>query len=317
MIGAVFKDALFVLAGFILPFITLGLIRKCKAGLQSRVGPPVLQPLFNTLKFMYKDQTISETTSWVFRASAAVSAGTIVLIACLVPWLSFKPAFPGDDLFLLLYLFALLRFMLVLSALDAGSPFGAFGASREAYLGMLAEPAMFITLAALGLIAHSSNLQQIFDLSQSSTIYDVPVWLAAAVAFFLCSVVDLSRMPIDDPTTHLELTMVSEALIIENSGKNLALVEFTHFLKMAVLYGLTSQCLLHAATYFVHLSQLAAGLLSVGLILILAVFTAVIESVAVKLRWRATPEFIGYALTMSLLAAGGALIGEIYARHGL
>lgn len=307
---------LFVLCVFLLPFITIGTIRKSKALLQGREGASLVQPLCDFVKLFRKDQTVSEVTTWVFQVTAAVNASVMLLIACLVPWLSFKPVFPGDDLFLILYMFALLRFMTVLSALDSGSPFGAFGASREAYLGMLVEPAMFISLAALGLVAQSSSLSKIFDLSQVCSTYDVPVWLASAVALFLAAVVDLSRMPIDDPTTHLELTMVHEAMIIENSGRNLGLVEYTHALKLVVLYGLAGQCLLHALTRVVVLTDLVACLASLVLILLLALLTAVVESTAVKLRWRATPEFIAYALTMSLFATGAAL-GGMYARHGL
>lgn len=301
----------------ILPFVTLGLIAKLKARLQNRIGAPILQPLFDFLKLAKKDQTVSGTTTAVFLLASAVNVSTMIMIAMLVPWLSFKPSFPGDDLFLLLYLLALLRFMIILSALDAGSSFGAFAASREAFLAMLAEPAMFISLAALGLLVDNSSLSAIFSYAQPCTIYDVPVWLAAALGLFLASMVDLSRMPIDDPTTHLELTMVHEAMILENSGKNLALVEFTNMLKMVVLYGLSSQCLLHAASYFFHLSALALGILSVLGILAVAACTAIVEAVAVKLQWRRTPEFIAYSLTIALFAMVGALIGGLYARHYL
>jgi formate hydrogenlyase subunit 4 len=229
--------------------------------------------------------------------------------------------------------------MIILSALDAGSSFGAFAASREAYLAMLVEPAMFISLAALGLLVGDSSLGIIFAYTNPCSIYDAPVWLSAALALFLASLVDLSRMPIDDPTTHLELTMVHEAMILENSGKNLAIVEFAHLLKMVVLYGLAAQCLLHAATYLgtvgpavQHLPYLPAlslglqnilgnqvylGILSVLGIFFLAACTAMIEAVAVKLQWRRAPEFIAYALTISLFATVSALIGGLYARHYL
>lgn len=307
----------FAVCVIFLPAITLGTIRKAKALIQGRVGAPVLQPLFDILKLFKKGQTISSTTSWIFLVSSALNFSATIAVASFVPWLSFKPAIPGDDLFFLLYLLALVRFFTILSSLDSGSPFGAFGGSREAYLSMLVEPAMFISLAALGLVAGSSSLGTIFAFAQPCTAYDVPVWLAAATSLFLASIVDLSRMPIDDPTTHLELTMVHEAMIIENSGSNLALIEFAHALKLTVLYGLISQCLLHAATYVVVLSETLSFVLSIALIVGLALFTAAIESVAVKLRWRATPEFIAYALTMSLFATGAALIGGMYASHGL
>jgi formate hydrogenlyase subunit 4 len=301
----------------ILPFFTVGIIRKLKARLQNRIGAPVFQPFFDFFKLSNKDQTVSATTTIIFLLSSAINASTMILIAIFVPWLSFKISVPGDDLFLLLYLLALLRFMIILSALDAGSSFGAFSASREAYLSMLVEPSMFISLAALGLLVDNSSLSAIFAFSNTCTIYEAPVWMAAALALFLASLVDLSRMPIDDPTTHLELTMVHEAMILENSGRNLALVEFAHQLKLVVLYGLSVQCLLHAATYFGRISELWLGIWSVIGILGLGAVTGIIESSNVKLQWRRAPEFIAYAITISLFAAVSALIGGFYARHHL
>ncbi len=308
---------------FILPFITLGVIRKVKARMQGRVGARIVQPLFDVLKMMAKGQTVSETTTWVFQLSSSLNCATMLLIACLVPWLSFKPSFPGDELFLFFYLLALMRFCTILCAMDTGSSFGALGASREAYLSMLTEPAMFISLAAPGLIIHSAksvctgSLSAIFDFSRACTIFDLPVWLAAAVGLYLTSLVDLSRMPIDDPTTHLELTMVHEAMTLENSGKNLALVEYRHLLKMSVLFGLTVQCFLHAARYFYAFDNFAYGFLSISGIIGMAIVTGIVESVSVKLQWRRTPEFIAYALTMSFFAIAGALIGGSNVRHGL
>jgi len=311
------KYLLFIACIFLLPFINLGVLRKTKARMQNRIGASIFQPLFDVVKMLRKGQTISETTTWIFQFSSALNVATALLIAALAPWLSFKPVFQGDDLFLLLYLLAVLRFMTILSALDPGSSFGAFGSSREAFLSVLAEPAMFMSLASLGLVAGSTTLSTIFDYSHPATIYQAPVWFAAGMGLFLASLVDLSRMPIDDPTTHLELTMVHEAMHLENSGKNLALVEFAHFLKMAVLYGLAAQCVLHGLTYFVPLDRTALAFLSILGLLAVSVATALEESVAVKLQWRRTPEFIAYALSMSFFTAAGALIGGTYASHGL
>jgi len=313
----ILKYALFILCLALLPFLTIGWLRKIKALLQGRIGAPIVQPFFEFIKLLRKSQKVSETTTWIFRTAAALNAATMLLAAFLVPWLSFKPNFGGDDLFFLLYLLALPRFMTILSGLDAGSPFGAFGSSREAYLAMLVEPAMFISLVALSLLSRTTSLSAIFDLSHRCSLYELPVWLAGALALFLASIVDLSRMPIDDPSTHLELTMVHEAMTIENSGKNLALVEWSYFLKIVVLYGLTAQCLLHSLTYACHFSQLIAGVLSIALLFALAAVTAIVESVSVKLRWRAAPDFIAYALTASLFAMAGALIGGIYVTHNL
>jgi formate hydrogenlyase subunit 4 len=308
---------LFLVCLILLPFLTVGTIRKTKALLQGRIGAPPLQPLFDFCKLIQKGQRLSSTMTWIFPTASCLNLATMLLIAWLVPWLPFKPMVPGDDIFFILYAFALLRFAIILSALDSGSPFGAFGSSREAFLGMLAEPAMFLSMVALGLIAHDTSLAVIFTLAHPCSIYEVPVWLAAAVGFYLYSLVDLSRMPVDDPTTHLELTMVHEAMVIENSGANLALTEFTHMLKLVVLFGLTAQCLLHVVTFFQQLSALELGLLSVALILAIAVVTALVESATVKLAWKATPNFVAYALTAALLASISALIGGVYASHGL
>lgn len=304
----IIASVLFVLCIFWLPLVTVGVIRKTKARLQGRIGASVLQPFYDSVKLWQKGETVCQTVSWLFRSSVAINAAAMLLLAVFVPWLSFKPVVAGDDLFLVLYLFALMRFFTILMALDPGTSFGAFGASREACLAMLVEPSLFISLAALGRAVHTSSLSAIFSLANSGAVASVPIWFSVGIALFLSSLVELSRMPIDDPTTHLELTMVHEAMLLENSGRNLLLAEFTHGLRMIVLYGLSVQCFLHVVTCAIPMSTLALGIASIGGIFLLAVITAVIECVSVKLQWKKAPEFIAYGLTMSLLAAIASLI---------
>ncbi len=311
------KCMLLFLCITLLPFLTVGITRKTKAQFQGRIGAAIWQPYCDFFKLLQKGQTISQTTTWIFQASTATNLAIMLLISFIVPWLSFKPTLAGDDLFALLYLFALVRLMTMLAAMDPGTAFGGFGASREAYLSLLVEPALFIGLAALAYTRHSTSLGVIFDFKQSCSVFDVPVWFSAGLGLYLTSLVDLSRMPVDDPTTHLELTMVHEAMILENSGKNLALVELSHLLKMIVLYGLSAQCLLHGLSFLIPYKPTLFGILSVALILVLAFTTGVLESVLSKLQWRRTPEFVAYALTMSLFAMGGALIGGAFASHTL
>jgi formate hydrogenlyase subunit 4 len=300
-----------------LPFLSVGLIRKTRAFIQGRVGAPLLQPFKDMSKLLQKGQTISDTTTWVFQLSTALGLATMIFIACTVPWVSFKPTLSGDDLFFVLYMLAMLRFSQLLAAMDTGSPFTGSGAVRKAFLSILTEPAMFITFAALGLNAGTTNLGAIFDFGRGATFYDLPVWASAALVFFLCSLIDLSRMPVDDPATNNEETMVHEAMILENSGKNLALLQYSHFLKMVVLYGLSVQCMLHVFIYFVPLDFTLYGVMSILGILTLAITTGIIESLLVKMPLRYTPNFIAYALTMSLFATAGALIGGAYVHHGL
>lgn len=295
----------FVFIGLLmtLPVITIGIIRKVKARLQNRIGPPVLQPVFNLIKLFGKGEIQSTDSTWLFKFSASINLAAALYLAFLVPWLPFKPDIAGDDIFLVVYLFALIRFFTIISSLDAGSAFGAFGASREATLSTLTEPAIVLAFVSLGISAGSTDFSQMFASNPNPRIIDVALWTLAGMGFFLTSLVELSRMPIDDPTTHLELTMVHEAMTIENSGPNLALVELAYAVRMLILYGLIAQCFIHALLALIPLSASVVTGLSVILILVLAAVTALIESFSLKLAWKRNPEFIAYALTMSLLAS--------------
>jgi formate hydrogenlyase subunit 4 len=292
----------------LLPFITIGFIRKTKARLQNRTGASIIQPLLNVIKLLQKSETISEEASGAFRGGAIMVAATTIAIALFVPWLPFGPIVPGVDIFLVIYMFAMARFFMMISALDPGSAFSAFGASREATLSMLTEPCIILAMTALGIATQSANLNKIFALGGTAQLAEIPVWLLAGAALFIASLVELSRMPVDDPTTHLELTMVHEAMIIENSGPNLALIEISYALRMVVLYGLASQCFLHALTMLFRVSYAWSCAVGVLLIFVLAAITAAIESFGVKLAWRKNPEFIAYSLTLSLLACMAAVV---------
>lgn len=249
--------------------------------------------------------------SGVFRLSTVACLAIMLLLAWLTPWLAYKPWSPNADLFLILYLVGTARLLTLLGAMDAGSAFGAFGASREATLSLLVEPAALLGFASLGVLAGSSDLRVIFSLSHNALEANPTVWILVGSAILLASLVELSRMPVDDPTTHLELTMVHEAMILEASGRNLSLIEFTHALHMCILFGLSAECYMRAIPYFwtagaeIHMAASVAG------ILIIAAVVGIFEGTAVKLQWRKVPEFIAYSMTMSLLAAFIASAGGI------
>lgn len=301
----------FIASVLILPVVTLGLIRKIKARLQNRIGAPVLQPLFDWIKLSNKNETISKTMSWVFRSSAVINLAVMLMIAIMLPWLSYKPICPGADLFLIIYLFAMARMSTILAALDSGSAFGAFGASREATLALLVEPASVLSLAAAGALCHTSDLNTIFSFSTNALSNNPAIWLLIGTALVLASLVELSRMPVDDPTTHLELTMVHEAMILEASGRNLALIEYTQALRMTLLFGLSAQCYMRAIPTIWTTSDLVRTFVGVAGLFCVVLSVAIFESVAVKLQWRKVPEFIAYSLTMSFLAAFLAASGGI------
>ncbi|PWU03609.1 MAG: hypothetical protein C5B53_00235 [Candidatus Melainabacteria bacterium] len=295
----ILQYCLFAFAIFILPPSLLGLIRKVKARLQNRTGAPIWQPILDLAKLLQKRETVSNTASWVFRFAAATNASLALYLAVVLPWISPRPYAGPCDLFMVIYILAAMRFFTILAAMDTGSAFGAFAASREATLSFLVEPAAVLSLAALAIPSQSSDLIVIFS---NSVDHYPALWLLSGTAFLLASMVELSRMPIDDPTTHLELTMVHEAMILEASAGNLALFEFANAVKLAVLFGLTSQCYLHALLNLGTVSPFANVCLSLGSLLAVAAGVGAFESVAVKLYWRKAPEFIAYALTLALLA---------------
>lgn len=300
--------SLFVLALACVPPLCLGILRKTKARLQNRVGSPIWQPFFDLTKLFQKDETLSETMCGVFRFSTVIGLSSALTLAWLVPWIAVKPWSHQADIFVVIYILALAKVFTMLGAMDAGSSFGAFGASREATLNLLVEPAICLALIALAITCNSTDLTVIFS-STPGANFSV-VWLLVGVAVFLASLVELSRMPVDDPTTHLELTMVHEAMILEASAKNLFLLELTQVLKMTLFWGLSAQCFLHAIPAYARCNLLEKELLSIAGIFLLAFLVGLLEGLIVKLQWRKIPEFVAYIMTVSLIAVFVAIGGK-------
>lgn len=293
---------LFHLANLLLlPLLLVGLIRKTKALMQNRTGAPLLQPFYDIVKFLHKTERVSKSASWIFLWSPRVGLAVALLGAILVPWtgalLPIRWA-PATNYLLLLYLLSLGKFFTMLAAIDTGSAFGGLGASREATISMLVEPSLVITLGALALGAGSTDLLAIYTSPTSPFIA-----ILAGAALVICALAELSRMPVDDPTTHLELTMVHEAMILEYSGRSLAVIEYTVALRTCILFGLATQTFLHAWPAFHALSMLPQYIVSLSGLAVLGISVAVGEGVLVKLRWRRVPDFLAFAAVLSLLAA--------------
>jgi formate hydrogenlyase subunit 4 len=279
------------------PLLLVGFLRSMKARLQNRRGPSPLQPLWDIAKLFGKGETVSETVTNVFRVAPLVNFAAILAVALMTPWLGVPSPIAGD-LILAVYLLALGKFAAGLAALDTGSPFGALGASREASISVQAEPALLISFAALAGRAGSSSFDAMFRPADAGAPMVVTA-LLVVVALWMAATAELSRMPIDDPTTHLELTMVHEALILENSGKNLALVECAVALKTAVYLGLIGQVMLSVMP---PQPPVMAYLLSLLVIAMGAGLLALVESVVVKLRWRRVPNMLSFAIGAGALA---------------
>jgi formate hydrogenlyase subunit 4 len=285
----------------VVPLLLVGLIRKVKARMQNRVGAPLLQPFYDAAKLLRKGETVSETAGWIFTWNPRVGLALALGVAVLVPWSGVGlPGAAGAaaDLLLVVYLLGLGKFLAMLAAMDTGSAFGGLGASREAALSVLAEPILVMALAALALGAGTMNL---------ITLCAAPVSpLVAALAggaLIVAALAELSRMPVDDPTTHLELTMVHEAMILENSGRNLALTELAVALRTCVLLGLPAQTLLRAWPGYLALAWPARWGSGLAALFAAAGLLAVAEGVLVKLNWRRVPNFLAFGTTLSLVAA--------------
>lgn len=215
-------------------------IKKMKAASQNRVGPTLLQVYFDLLKLFQKGMVVSETASWIFHAMPYVLFGATLVAAAMTPvvWSGSFLGFMGDAI-LFVYLLALGRFFLALAALDTGTTFGGMGSSREMALSSLAEPALLLSFFALGYRAHTLSLEgMVSGLAQETPAQMLFFTSLAFGALLIVTLAESGRIPVDNPATHLELTMIHEAMILEYSGKYLALIEWSHQIKQLVFFTL-------------------------------------------------------------------------------
>jgi formate hydrogenlyase subunit 4 len=281
------------------PFIQ-GVVNRTKAIVAGRVGQPIQQPYWDLLKLLRKGAVYSETTTWIFRTGPVVGLASMICAAALLPFGAF-PAFApfAGDLVMLAYLFALARFLTVLAALDTGSSFEAMGASREVTFSALAEPALFLAFAALARQTGSLSFTSVLAAISSST------WMRAAPALGLSigalTVVFLAenaRIPVDDPTTHLELTMIHEVMVLDHSGPDFAMIQYAAALKMWLLGTIIVAIFIpwHSGNSVLDCGAAIAGMLT------LAVVTGIIESSMARLRLLRVTQLLIAAIVLSGLA---------------
>ena len=284
-----------------------GLIRKIKAFSQKRQGPPLLQEYRDLRKLFRKDVVLSERASWVFSAAPFVVFGSSVAAAALVPLLPWAGGaeFPGD-VFLVISLLALGRFFLALGGMDPGSTFGGMGSSREMMISALLEPAFLVFALALGLQAGAPSFGVILRHAAS---LGTAVWHPSFLLLFFSLVLDLlgetARIPVDDPSTHLELTMVHEAMVLEYSGPLLALMEYGAAVKQLLFLTVLANVFLpfgNAALANVGLVGVALGIpLTFAKVLAMAALAGVAEVCTVKLRLFSVPNLAAMAFIAAFL----------------
>lgn len=283
-----------------------GFINKIEARLQCRRGASIFQPYYNLVKLLRKDAVVSETSSWIFRATPYVTFISILIISLLVPVLSSQvPLNFTGDIILIIYLFALARFFLVLASLDTGSAFGGMGGSREMMVSSMAEPAMILSFFTVALTVNSTNLSNITNLLHNNSVLLLnPSLFLAFAAMTIVLIAEAGRIPVDNPFTHLELTMIHEGMMLEFSGRYLALVEWASSMKLLLLL-----------TILVNIFfpwGIAGGLTFSGLIIAFALYVVkigffaflivIVEMSFAKLRIFRIPNLLGTAFILSILA---------------
>jgi formate hydrogenlyase subunit 4 len=284
--------------------LLLGFTRKVKARALRRLGPPIVQPYRDLLKLLRKEAVVAENASWLFRSAPYMIFATTWVAAALVP--TFAAGLPFSAMADLIAIIALLgsaRFFLALAGMDIGTSFGGIGSSREMLFASLAEPAMIMIVFTVALVAGSTQLSSLAAVMQGNVGLRVSLGLAAA-ALIIVAIAENARIPVDNPATHLELTMVHEAMVLEYSGRHLAMLELAAGVKLLLYLSLV-------ACIFVPwgLAQVGSGptayalgaVLYLGKLLTGAFLLVLFETSIAKMRVFRVPQFLGAALMLGLL----------------
>jgi formate hydrogenlyase subunit 4 len=276
-----------------------GIVNKTKSAFAGRNGPPVLQPYRDLWRLLHKGAVYSRTTSWVLRAGPIVSLAAVVTALTMLPFGgTAAPLSFAGDLIAFAYLFGLVRFLMVAAALDTGSSFEGMGASREVTFSALAEPALLLALAAMARMAGSLSLSGLLAGAVADPAFSIPVMLLAAAAIGIVLLAENARIPVDDPNTHLELTMIHEVMILDTSGPDLAFAGYAALLKQwafaALLVGVLVPWQTGVLWADVALALAAMAAVAVGI--------GVVESTMARLRLVRVPQLLLAAVACAALA---------------
>jgi formate hydrogenlyase subunit 4 len=301
--NSIIQSTIHVFLAFTLPPLLLGVIARTKALFAGRVGPPVFQSYYDLIKLFQKGSVLSTTTTWVFLAGPLVGLATAMISALLIPFAdSSAPISFTGDLILLAYLLGLGRFFTALAALDTGSSFEGMGAAREVTFACLAEPAFFLGLLVLARLSGSLQLALMLDSSLA------PHWVTngaslalVMLSWFIVLLAENSRIPFDDPNTHLELTMIHEVMVLDHSGPAFGMILYGAGLKLFLFMALIVRLALPFATGFLWLDWS----IFVGGMLVVAIVIGVVESSMARLRLTHVPILL---VAACLLSAFGVIL---------
>jgi formate hydrogenlyase subunit 4 len=295
-------EVLFIL--LLSPLLT-GVIRKVKSWMQCRQGPSVLQPYRDIWKLLRKSTVVSKEASWLFLVIPYVCLGAMVCLAVMVPVFTTGPSGGVGDMVAVIYVLGLFRFMMVLGGLEGGSSFGGMGSSRELMISAIVEPTLLLSIFSVAAISGTTDLSAISDHFAGQGLSGLsPTLFLASAAIFISLMAENSRVPFDNPATHLELTMVHEGMLLEYSGRELALMDMASYVRLTMFMVILSNVFFPwGIALGTGAGELAVGVASIALkLLVLSVSVALVESVMAKMRLFRLPNLLTISFTLSLLA---------------
>jgi len=281
-----------------------GWVKVVKCRLQGRTSPGVLQPYRDIARLFTKDVALAENASWIFRITPYLVFGVTVMAGGVIPLISVDlPLSATADIIALVMLFAIARFFTALAGMDIGTAFGGMGASREMMISSLAEPAMLMAVFTMSLASSSTSLTQMVTVMADKPFMIRPSLAFSLIAFILIALAETGRVPVDNPATHLELTMIHEAMILEYSGRYLALIEWAGMMKLAIYFSLGIAVFLPwgIAGSAEPLSLALRTLFFVAKLMLGGVVMVLIETSLAKMRIFRLPDYLGSAFLLATL----------------
>ncbi|MEI3254794.1 MAG: NADH-quinone oxidoreductase subunit H [Candidatus Gastranaerophilaceae bacterium] len=270
------------------PFLMMGVIKKTKAFWAGRKGVSLFQPLYDFIRLMKKDFVISRTTSVVFKIAPVVTISSVLAASLFVPMATGTALINIQaGIIIFAYVLGLGKFFSLISAMDTGSSFEGMGASREACFTTIVEPAFFMIIASVMALTGNFTFTSLKGILENAGSYGILITIFAVAALFLMILIEGSRVPVDDPTTHLELTMIHEVMILDNSGSDLALLTWGNSIKMLLISSLIANILIPA-----HFSELASTALYLFIIFAISVIIGTVESGMARIRMSHVFEFV-------------------------
>jgi formate hydrogenlyase subunit 4 len=281
----------------------MGILVRTKSLASGRKGPGIMQPMKDIIRLLKKGNVVSTTTSFIFQIAPTAYFTSVILAILMIPHGSLPGIISFDgDFIMFAYILAFGKFLMIISALDTGSSFEGMGASREALFSMLVEPAFFILIGSFALFTGHTSFYEIFSTLNYGSHISYLIGGLATFVLVLIAMIENSRMPVDDPKTHLELTMIHEVMILDNSGFDLGLILYTTSLKFAMYGAIISNFFIGAVSWQVSIA------LFFGIQFVFAVVAGTLESFMARFRMSHNPQFIFILTSVSLLIFFGVLL---------